>query len=198
MILHERMTSREDFNATAHRWGTVNTMRPVPNETVPPLPLPTYEKLAASSPAERTELILQLIRDHPQGRLELPSSASRQAFLTEVRLGREYLKGRLEPDKDTPSWWNTELQGVNLKGADLRRTPRPRGPSPRRHVRRRSPRSRAARRRSPRGRPGANKPARGGPRGGRPAAGPPSARRIFRRRCSRTQLPGRFPAFREF
>ncbi len=92
----------------------------VPIETASPVPLPTYEKLAASTPAERTELVLQLIQGHPQGRLELPARDGQQAILKEVRLGRTDLKDRLGPGKEPPPWWSPETQGISLKGADLR------------------------------------------------------------------------------
>ena len=95
-------------------------MPPVPNETALPVPLPTYERLAASSPAERTELVLQLIQGHPQGRLELPARDGQQAILKEVRLGRADLKDRLGPGMEPPPWWSPDTQGISLKGADLR------------------------------------------------------------------------------
>jgi uncharacterized protein YjbI with pentapeptide repeats len=89
------------------------------NETALLLPLPTYGQLAAASPLDRTELVLQLIQAHPQGLLELPTRDGQQAVLMEVRLGRTSLQDRLGPGESSP-WWSPDTEGINLKGADLR------------------------------------------------------------------------------
>jgi uncharacterized protein YjbI with pentapeptide repeats len=90
------------------------------NETVPPVPLSTYERLEAASPPERTELVLQLIQGHQHGRLELPARDKYQAVLTELRLGRDDLKSRLVPGQAALPWWSPDTEGVNLRDADLR------------------------------------------------------------------------------
>jgi uncharacterized protein YjbI with pentapeptide repeats len=86
----------------------------------PPVPEGTYEALAASDPAERTALILQLIQSRPHGKLELPARDGRPAVLKEVRLGQASLKDRLLPGAEPPPWWDPETEGVRLTGADLR------------------------------------------------------------------------------
>src|SRR5258706_6015489 len=75
-------------------------MPSVPNDVAPSVPLSTYERLAASSPAERTELVLQLIQSHPQGRLELPVRDGHQAILNDVALGQATLRERLWPGQE--------------------------------------------------------------------------------------------------
>jgi uncharacterized protein YjbI with pentapeptide repeats len=96
-------------------------MPPVPGEASEPrVPPATYEQLAAASPAERSELILRLIQDHPHGRLELPVQDGRVAVLDEVRLGRDALRDRPRPATGQPPWWSLDIQGLNLRGADLR------------------------------------------------------------------------------
>ncbi|HVK10771.1 MAG TPA: pentapeptide repeat-containing protein [Gemmataceae bacterium] len=65
----------------------------------------TYDRLATAGPAERTALVLNLIRDH--GRLELPARDGRPAVLTGVQLGQVDLR-------------HSDLRGAVLRGADLR------------------------------------------------------------------------------
>src|SRR4051794_35726874 len=84
------------------------------------VPSEAYAQLAAASPAERAELLLQLIQENPHGRLELPGSGDCPAVLDEVKLGRESLQSRPRPATGHPSWWSPELQGLNLRGTDLR------------------------------------------------------------------------------
>jgi uncharacterized protein YjbI with pentapeptide repeats len=81
--------------------------------------LPRYSKLAEASPAERIELVLEIIQGNPEGRLELPARAGQRAILKEVCLGRTALKDRLEASDKAPPWWSADTQGIRLKGADL-------------------------------------------------------------------------------
>src|SRR5262249_6770823 len=89
------------------------------SETAPTVLLRTYGQLAARSPVERTALVLQLIEEHPEGRLELPTRDGAQAFLMGVRLGRARVRRHLAPGQDSSPWWSAETQGVDLRGADL-------------------------------------------------------------------------------
>src|SRR5438876_307688 len=94
-------------------------MHPDPNETARSVSLPTYGRLAACGPVERTELVLQLIQNHPQGRLELPICDGQPAILNEVQLGYKGLQRRVAPGTGAPAWWSSDTQGVCLKGARL-------------------------------------------------------------------------------
>src|SRR5438128_889033 len=94
-------------------------MHPDPNETARSVSLPAYGRLAASGPVERTELVLQLIQNHPQGRLELPICDGQPAILNEVQLGYKGLQRRVAPGTGAPAWWSSDTQGVCLKGARL-------------------------------------------------------------------------------
>ncbi len=82
--------------------------------------LATYEILAASTPEERSEILLRLIEAAPEGRLELPAREGSQANLDGVGLGRAALKARLARADSPPSWWDAGVRGVRLRGADLR------------------------------------------------------------------------------
>ena len=62
-------------------------MRSVPNETVPSLPMSTYERLGASSPADRTEFILQLIRDLARYERAPDAVVATEAGLRDVLFG---------------------------------------------------------------------------------------------------------------
>src|SRR5687768_15569395 len=94
-------------------------MPPVPDEAASPTASQAYGRLAAASPAERTELVLRLIEGGRQGRLELPARDGQPALLEGVGLGAAALRGRLDPAAEAP-WWSAETQGVRLQGADLR------------------------------------------------------------------------------
>ena len=84
------------------------------------VPPETYEQLAAASPAERAEIVLGLIRDHPQGRLELPAVDGRQAMLDEIDLTPLTSGDRIGPaDESRPR--DAGLRDASLRGASLRK-----------------------------------------------------------------------------
>jgi uncharacterized protein YjbI with pentapeptide repeats len=97
------------------------------------VPPETYEQLAAASPAERAEIVLGLIRDHPQRRLVLPGVDGRHAMLDEIDLTRLTSGERIGPagesvpregglrdaDLRGASLRKANLQGVDLSNADL-------------------------------------------------------------------------------
>lgn len=90
----------------------------------------TYELLTRATPEEKTEIILQLIEKHPEGRLELPTRGGVQANLSNLDLSVDTIKEKLKQSRGSlPVWWNrfkglnlcgANLQGANLKGASLR------------------------------------------------------------------------------
>jgi uncharacterized protein YjbI with pentapeptide repeats len=78
-----------------------------------------YLRLAAATPAERTDLLLRLIEGHPQGRLELPAGDSRPARLDGIDLSPPGLAARCNGDAPPP-WWDPEDHIANLRRASLR------------------------------------------------------------------------------
>jgi uncharacterized protein YjbI with pentapeptide repeats len=83
-------------------------------------PAQAYERLATASPLERTELVLRLIEQHPQGRLELPARDGLQAVLDGADLSRSSLEGRMAQAPVGAPWWDAERRGAGLRRADLR------------------------------------------------------------------------------
>ncbi len=77
-----------------------------------------YRKLLESTPRDRTETVLRLLREHPQGRLELPAHEGRSANLNEIDLSGAGLTALHTPD--TLPAWDAGLQTISLRGADLR------------------------------------------------------------------------------
>ncbi|HZY84306.1 MAG TPA: pentapeptide repeat-containing protein [Gemmataceae bacterium] len=84
------------------------------------VPRQAYERLAAASPVERAELVLGLIEEHPQGRLELPVRDGLQGILDGVDLSRVALEGRQGRAPAGVPWWDAERRGAGLCRADLR------------------------------------------------------------------------------
>ena len=79
-----------------------------------------YERLATASPIERAELVLRLIEEHPQGRLELPVRGGLQGVLDGIDLSRPALEGRQGQTPPSAPWWDAERRGAGLRRADLR------------------------------------------------------------------------------
>jgi uncharacterized protein YjbI with pentapeptide repeats len=79
----------------------------------------TYETLAGATPAERKEILLRLIEEHPQGRLELPARDGLHAVLDEIDLRPETLEFQGDRLAGSP-WWDASLRAVCLRHADLR------------------------------------------------------------------------------
>jgi len=79
-----------------------------------------YERLAIASPLERGELVLRLIEEHPQGRLELPVRGGLQGILDGIDLSRPALEGRQGQAPPNAPWWDAERRGASLRRADLR------------------------------------------------------------------------------
>jgi uncharacterized protein YjbI with pentapeptide repeats len=79
----------------------------------------TYERLAAATPAERTKILIALIEEHPQGRLELPAQDGLHAVLDEIDLSPKAIENAGERLAGSP-WWDAELQAFCLRHADLR------------------------------------------------------------------------------
>ena len=79
-----------------------------------------YKRLAGHSSSERADLMLQLIEEHPQGRLELPALGRVNAVLDGVDVSRLALESRLGEAESSTPWWNAQRQGVSLHHADLR------------------------------------------------------------------------------
>ena len=80
----------------------------------------SYEKLDAASPIERVELVLRLIEEHPQSRLELPARGASQAVLDGIDMSEPALEGQRGQAGPSALWWDAVRRGVNLRRADLR------------------------------------------------------------------------------
>ena len=88
-------------------------MTPPPPETgEDPARRELYRRLAALAPAERARTVLSLIRDHPQGRLELPAVDGLSATLNEIDLTVE---GAQPLDLK-----RSDIRGASLRLAKLR------------------------------------------------------------------------------
>ncbi len=84
-----------------------------------------FERLAAATAAERTELLLQLIGEHPGGRVRLPARGELRAVLDEIDLsglanevGRGGAGESVPADSESPS---AGLRGADFQGASLRK-----------------------------------------------------------------------------
>jgi len=90
-------------------------------------PLPeVYELLAKATPEEKTDIVLRLIEEHPEGRLELPEVDGVHADLGKVDLSRDTLKAHMLRSKiESPNWWyadsesDDQVEGADLRDADL-------------------------------------------------------------------------------
>jgi uncharacterized protein YjbI with pentapeptide repeats len=78
----------------------------------------TYERLEKSTPEEKTDLVLKLIEEHPEHRLELPQRDEQRANLAGLDLSRETL-ARKRIGMTTPPWWSIKYNGANLAKANL-------------------------------------------------------------------------------
>jgi uncharacterized protein YjbI with pentapeptide repeats len=78
-----------------------------------------YESLATATPSDRTEILIRLIENHPQGRLELPAHDGLHAVLDEIDLSPETIEN-LGQRIAGATWWNPELRVFSLRHADLR------------------------------------------------------------------------------
>jgi hypothetical protein len=84
------------------------------------VPLEVYHLLAKATPEEKTEIMLRLIEEHPEGRLELHRCGVMRLNLSKVNLGRLTLRAKVEQSRVTsPPWWDPDKWGVNLQDADL-------------------------------------------------------------------------------
>jgi uncharacterized protein YjbI with pentapeptide repeats len=79
-----------------------------------------FERLAATAQAEKAEVVLRLIEEHPQGRLELPAREGRRPDLDGLDLSRPALEGRQGQVLAGAPWWDAERRGAGLRRADLR------------------------------------------------------------------------------
>jgi uncharacterized protein YjbI with pentapeptide repeats len=79
-----------------------------------------YERLAATPPAERAEMVLRLIEEHPQARLELPARDGLAAALDGIDLSGPELESRQDQTAAGSPWWDAERRGARLRRADLR------------------------------------------------------------------------------
>ena len=94
------------------------------------VPLEVYDELEkATTPEQRTEIVLRLIEEHPHGRLVLSAREGRRLNLEGIDLCQDTLRNRFESlAKESPWWYDTlqganlgfaEIQGANLENADL-------------------------------------------------------------------------------
>src|SRR4051794_11637072 len=79
-----------------------------------------YERLANSSKTERAEIVLRLVEEHPQGRLDLPARDGLQAVLDAVDLSGPALEGRQGQVPASAPWWDATRHAARLRRADLR------------------------------------------------------------------------------
>lgn len=71
--------------------------------------------LADVDPSRRVEMVLAMIRDHPEGRLVLGDAA----MLDEVDLGPSALRALLLKGEEDPAWWDGTRKGAALRRAEL-------------------------------------------------------------------------------
>jgi len=84
-------------------------------------PLDVYEELEEATPEGKRDIVLSLIEEHPDHRLELPERDGVRAILIGVDLSRVALQELVERRAgDPPPWWAANLQGAVLWQADLR------------------------------------------------------------------------------
>jgi hypothetical protein len=79
-----------------------------------------YTQLENATPAERTEIVLELIERHTERLLLLPEINGRGANLIGVDLSCSALKAKLaQQGRKSAPWWDEERQGAYLRGAQL-------------------------------------------------------------------------------
>lgn len=90
--------------------------------------LSVYHQLQKATPEEKADIILQLLKHHPEHRLELPATDGLQADLKHLDLSKSALESRYSLDKLEPFWSKTHngmnmnmtnIPGSNLKDANL-------------------------------------------------------------------------------
>jgi uncharacterized protein YjbI with pentapeptide repeats len=82
------------------------------------VPAAIYEALAEAPAAQRADIVLRLIEDHPQGRLVIPARDGLHAVLDEIDLSPQALQSR-GGQFENALWWDPESRSINLRGADL-------------------------------------------------------------------------------
>jgi uncharacterized protein YjbI with pentapeptide repeats len=93
-------------------------------------PLEVYRQLDAAPPARRMEIVLRLIREHPEGRLVLPSRDGVRARLDGIAFPHPATESGMDRVPGTPPRWGgdrsdqhfrtADLRGASLRAADLR------------------------------------------------------------------------------
>jgi len=84
------------------------------------VPLDVYEQLKGATPEGKRDIVLSLIEEHPDHRLELPERDGMRADLSRVDLSRAALQEIVDARAGaTPRWWHARLQGVKLYDANL-------------------------------------------------------------------------------
>jgi hypothetical protein len=83
--------------------------------------LEVYQKLERALPDERSDIVLQLIQKHPEGRLEVPARAGVRANLQGIDLSRATLDTQLvQFETDSPVWRRRDRGCALLEAADIR------------------------------------------------------------------------------
>ena len=80
-----------------------------------------YQDLTAATSEERTSLVLRLLEEHPEGRLQLPARDGVRAVLNEVDLSAQALQAHGARSEEVARWVSPQSRGVDLRLADLRR-----------------------------------------------------------------------------
>ncbi|GAG23997.1 unnamed protein product, partial [marine sediment metagenome] len=84
------------------------------------VPLKVYEDLKQATPEEKRDIVLRLIEEHPDHRLELPERDGVRADLSRVDLSRVGLQGLVTQwAGESLPWWDTAGEGANLSSANL-------------------------------------------------------------------------------
>jgi uncharacterized protein YjbI with pentapeptide repeats len=79
----------------------------------------TLRTLRERHPEERTDIVLRLIEQHPEGKLELPERNGVRATLEKIDLSYNTLKARrAQWQNGSPPWWNDMLPGVDMESAN--------------------------------------------------------------------------------
>jgi uncharacterized protein YjbI with pentapeptide repeats len=89
------------------------------------VPMEIYNTLEQASSEERALIVLDLIENHPDGRLELPlREDGKGAYLREIDLSQGTMSVCYEqwkkkhPNVPCP-WWDAKMKGISLRGARL-------------------------------------------------------------------------------
>src|SRR5262245_34082095 len=84
------------------------------------VPSDVYGKLAAAAPEVRREIVLRLIREHPEGRLVLPGRDGVRAMLDGIALPRPAPGPGADRAPGPGPRWREGRSGLHLRRADLR------------------------------------------------------------------------------